>query len=143
LFGFKRYFKTFGSARLSSYAFFNKFNVSVADLSRIIIYERNKTEGISFYDKNVGNTTVGSTNTQYSKIYKYHTIDLENKIISSVNVFFPGVVFSLNFLIYDLETDKYSWTFSSHDLNEHFNVNAHNNAPLSSNFQITWIREQK
>ena len=131
--------KTFGNADLRSYDFFKKFNVSVADLSRIIIYKTDKPEGISFYYKNGGNTTVGSTNTQYNKIYNYNTINLENKIIRSVKVVSDDVIYSLNFLIHNPETDKYSWSFSSHDSNDDFNVDAQNNAPFSSNFQITWI----
>jgi hypothetical protein len=131
--------KTFGNADLRSYYFFKKFNVSVADLSRIIIYKTDKPVGISFSYKNGGNTTVGSTNTQYTNIYNYNTINLENKIIRSVKVVSDDVIYSLNFLIHNPETDKYSWSFSSHDSNDDFNVDAQNNAPFSSNFQITWI----
>ena len=127
--------KTFGNANLRSFLYFKEFNVNVADLSRIIVYKRLKPVGISFYYKNGDIKTVGTD------FYKSNAIkiDLENKIISSVNVHAHDIILSLNFLIYYAETDKYSWTFGYDDLNEYFNVDARNNAPFSSNFQITWI----
>jgi len=127
--------KQFGIADLRSYLYFKEFNVNVADLSRITIYKTKKPVGISFYYKNGDITTVGTD------FYKKNAInvDLENKIISSVNVIALDLVFSLNFLIYNPNTDKYSWTFGYDDLSSYFNVDARNNAPFSSNFQITWI----
>ncbi len=127
--------KQFGIADLRSYLYFKEFNVNVADLSRITIYKTKKPVGISFYYKNGDITTVGTD------FYKKNAInvDLENKIISSVNAIALDLVFSLNFLIYNPNTDKYSWTFGYDDLSSYFNVDARNNAPFSSNFQITWI----
>jgi len=127
--------KQFGIADLRSYLYFKEFNVNVADLSRITIYKTKKPVGISFYYKNGDITTVGTD------FYKKNAInvDLENKIISCVNVIALDLVFSLNFLIYNPNTNKYSWTFGYDDLSSYFNVDARNNAPFSSNFQITWI----
>jgi len=129
--------QSFGKTDLSSYFFAKQFNFSFSDLNRITFYTYGYIKGITFYAKNGENTTIGNVLNE-----KYATaINLENKIINSLRITAAGTVNLLQFLIHDLSSHKNSWTSVPAVIREGSNyaVDANNNAPFSSNFQITWI----
>lgn len=134
---FNRISESFGKTDLSSHSFAKQFNFSFSDLNRITIYTYGYIKGITFYNKNGENTTIGNVLNE-----KYATaINLENKIINSLKIIAAGTVNLLQFLIHDLSSHKSSWTSVPALIREGSNyaVDANNNAPFSSNFNITWI----
>ena len=113
------------------------FEISISSVNTIVLYTTNFLNAIQFNMKNNQVLVYGVVN----KNVKATQIDLANKQITAMNIRSDSVINSVQFLIYNLLTKRYQWTFEiGNSLNGTISsVDLPTYAPTAASFQITSI----
>ena len=122
----------------SSLPLSNQFSIRTLNLSCIVVYSSDCIHAIMFEYSNGDSTLFGNNNN--SEIKKVVEISLLKKHIAAVDIYYQNQINSIQFLVFNLISNRYEWTTLMGKKNgELYSINVAKNAPHGTSFEITSI----